>query len=134
MTFRFYSDPSLTVPVTTLRYYSTEASDKLLYFGNPTGTKKLVDSAAPSVDDVLLEVADSDVPTGLAAASVKLSLTSIGLDSATGGASLNLGEEILGGAGNAKTVYIRIDTSSGTLGDDYTDVSLRLNSVIEVDI
>lgn len=130
MSFGFYSDAGLTVPITTLRHYSTQA-DRLIYFGNPTSGRQLQDAASPGVDNVLVSVVDSAGGSGLAASSVKLSATSGGLTGATGGAALSLGHTVLSGAVNAKPIHLRFDTSAGTLGSDYTDLSLSIPDVIE---
>lgn len=130
MSFGFYSDAGLTVPVTTLRHFSTQA-DRLIYFGDPGTGRQLQDAAAPGVDNVLVTVVDSAGGSGLAASSVKLASTNGGLTAATGGAALSLGHTILSGSANAKPVHIRFDTSAGTVGTDYTDLSLVLPDVID---
>jgi hypothetical protein len=132
-TFRFFSDAGLTVPLTTLRHLSTQ-SDRLIYFGSPFAGLQLQDSASPGVANVNISVADSAGGAGLAASAVKLAATNGALAGATGGAALSLGHTIFSGAGNAKPVHLRIDTSAGTLGDDYTDLSLEWGPVAETEV
>lgn len=129
-TFGLFSDAGLTVPVATLRHYSTQG-DRLFYFGSPAAGKKLEDSASPGVADVLLSINDSAIGTGFAATSVKLASTSGGLSTAVAGDPLVLGTTVLSGVANALPVHMRFDTTGGTVGDTYTDVALRLVSVIE---
>lgn len=130
MSFGFYSDAGLTVPVTTLRHFSTQG-DRVIYFGDPGTGRQLQDAAAPGVDNVLVTVVDSAGGSGLAATSVKLASTNGGLTAATGGAALSLGHTILSGSANAKPVHLRFDTSAGTTGTDYTDLSLAIPDVID---
>ncbi len=130
MSFGFFSDAGLTVPITTLRHFSTQA-DRLVYFGSATAGQQLQDDAAPGVDNVMVSVADSAGGSGLTASSIKLASTNGGLTAATGGASLSLGPTVLAGSGNAKPIHIRFDTSSGVTGTDYTDLSLAVAGVIE---
>lgn len=131
MSFGFFADAGLTIPFTgSLRHFSTQG-DRLIYFGNPDAGQQLQDSTNPGVTNVQVSVTDSASGSGLAAASIKLAATSGGLTSATGGAALSLGHTVLGGAGNAKPIHMRFDTSAGTVGTDYTDLGLTVANVIE---
>ncbi len=131
MSFGFFADAGLTIPFTgSLRHFSTQG-DRLVYFGSPASGQQLQDSTNPGVTNVQVTITDSDGGTGLAASSIKLASTSGGLTSATGGAALSLGHTVLSGAGNAKPVHMRFDTSAGTVGTDYTDLGLAVNNVIE---
>ncbi len=132
-TFGFFSDAGLTTPVTSLRKYSTELGDKLVYFGSPATGKTLQDAEAPGTDLVLVSVVDAAGGTGLPASAVKLAATSGGLATATPGAALSLGVLVASGTANAKPVHVRIDTSGGTVPNEYTDLSLQVQSVIEAD-
>ncbi len=129
MSFDLYADAGLTV-LFDLEHVSTQG-DRLVYFGDPVPGRQLRDAAAPGVEDVLLAIVDSASGSGLAASSVKLASTNGGLTGATGGAALSLGHTILSGAGNAKPVHIRFDTSAGTVGQEYTDLGLRWADVID---
>lgn len=131
MSFGFFADAGLTIPFTgSLRHFSTQG-DRLIYFGSPDADKQLQDSTSPGVTNVQVTITDSAGGSGLAAASIKLAATSGGLTSATGGAALSLGHTVLSGAGNAKPVHMRFDTSAGTVGTDYTDLGLSVPNVIE---
>lgn len=130
MSFGFFTDAGLTVPITTFRHFSTQA-DRLVWFGSAAAGQQLQDDAAPGVDNVLVSVVDSAGGSGLAASSVKLAAANGDLTAATGGAALSLGHTVLSGGANAKPVHIRFDTSAGVTGTDYTDLSLAVAGVIE---
>jgi hypothetical protein len=133
MSFLFFTDASLTVPLTSFRHYSTQG-DRLLYFGNTDDTRKLVDSTNPEVSDISIQITDESIGSGLASSVIKLASSSGGLTSAVGGSPLVLSPVILGGVENAVPVHIRINTSSGVLGSDYVDLSFEIQDVIEVNI
>lgn len=131
MSFGFFADAGLTIPFTAgLRHFSTQG-DRLIYFGSAETGKQLQNSTSPGSAQVQVVITDSASGSGLAASSIKLASTSGGLTSATGGAALALGTTVLSGAGNAKPIHIRFDTSGGTVGTDYTDLGLAVNDVIE---
>lgn len=67
---------------------------------------------------------------------VKLSLTSMGLGSATPGDPLTIGTTIDGGSGNAVPVYIRITNAVGTVRNNsgHAEISIAINEVIESEI
>lgn len=64
---------------------------------------------------------------------VKLALTEIGLDSATGGAALNLGTEILGGVSEAIEVHMRVTNTVTTVVSDFNQpqIGIYINPVQE---
>lgn len=67
-------------------------------------------------------------------AEVKLALTSGDLGSATGGAALNLGTAVLGGAANAVAIHIRLeDATSGSPGID-SGVAFSINALLETSV
>lgn len=134
MSFGFFADAGLTVPLSSLRHYSTQVGDRLVYFGSADADRQLQDAANPGVANVQVTVADSASGSGLAASAIKLASTSGGLTSATGGAALSLGATVTSGVANAKPVHIRIDTTGGTVPDEYLDVSLAVAGVIESDV
>ena len=114
ITFKFYSDAALT----------TLASVPLT-FSQPEPTPTPED-----VDQIAISIVDSASGSGSPATDIKLSLTLGGLASATSGAPLNLGTQVLSGTSNAKSIYIRVLDSTGTVGTN-TDLSLQTNNVTE---
>ena len=109
---------------------NTGSGDGVFWVGLPDDTKKIQADSDPGIDQIVVSIVDADDQTGVDAADIKLSLTSAVLDSATGGASLNLGATILGGAANAVPVYYRWSNNTGS--GVYTDISLSIVDRVEV--
>jgi len=109
---------------------STGPVDFIIYLGSVLPGKKVEAQSNPGVDQIVLNVADSDSGSGQAASSVKLALSASGLSSATAGASLNLGATILSGVENAVPVYVRVEASNLSAGT-YQDLSLETNNLVE---
>ncbi len=65
---------------------------------------------------------------------IKLALTSLGLDSATGGAALAVGTSISGGASNKVAVYIRITNTVTTVSNNTgnEEIGVNINAVLEL--
>lgn len=63
----------------------------------------------------------------------KLALTEAGLSTATGGASLSLGVEILGGSANAPEMWMQVNNEVGTVSSNSAqpEIALAINEVIE---
>lgn len=122
--FGFFSDPSLTLPVSRVSVtVVTDGSSNIMlpsvvYFGSADATKKAV-----AVPQVLISVVDG--PDGLAASNVRLSATEGGLSSATPGAPLGVGG-VLGGVQNHVTVWIAVDVPPGAAGS-FSDLSLSVD-------
>lgn len=130
-----YTDATLTTLYDTdtpleLAAADGQYADGVIYVGVPDANRKLQDADNPNTSQIQVSVTDSDGATAPDDLDIKLALTNGGLASASGGASLNLGLEILGGAGNAVAVHIRY-TNSEFVGTS-TDVGLLLSSMIEV--
>jgi hypothetical protein len=70
------------------------------------------------------------------ATEIKLALTSLGLDSATGGAALSLGPTINGGSASRVSVYIRITNTVATVSNNSgnEEIGIVLNSVVELGV
>ncbi|MCQ9378794.1 hypothetical protein [Methyloversatilis sp. XJ19-49] len=134
MTFGFFADAGLSIPLgASTRHLSTQG-DRLIYFGSPAAGKQLQDATNPGVTNLQIVVTDSAGGSGLAAAAIKLAATNGGLAGATGGTALAIGHTVLSGAGNAKPVHIRIDASAGTVGTTYTDLGLDVPNTAETDV
>ena len=63
----------------------------------------------------------------------KLALTEAGLSTATGGAALPLGVEILGGSANAPEIWMQVNNEIGTVSSNSAqpEIALSINEVIE---
>ncbi len=137
-TFKFYNDAGLSAIATGISAAqaadgSAAAVDRVVYLGSTTAGKKLNTEASPGVNQITVSISDSAPLAGVEASHVKLALSSAGLASATPGAALSLGTQILSGSANAVAIHMRIDTPALVSGV-YTDCSLRTNSVIEADV
>lgn len=106
-----------------------DSDDGVFYVGLTDSANKLQADSNPGVDQIAVSITDAVGGSGVAAADIKLALTQGGLDGATGGASLNIGTTINGGAGNAVPVWFRW-TNAAETGVD-TDLSLELPAVRE---
>lgn len=133
--FRFYADPALTTPLSTLSLTTligsgdSEPVSAVVYFGKPGGGRYI---DPESGEHITVSVADTSPAAGLPAASVKLSLSEAGLASATGGAALELGEYLESGVGNAVAIWVAVDAGAVPSGA-YTDLSLVTSVVIETE-
>ena len=102
--------------------------DVQIWFGSATASRKARASSNPGVDQIAVTIADSATGSGEPASAVKLATSQGGLDSATAGASLNIGTQVLSGSGNAVSFWVRIDDATLATGA-YTDLSLSASIV-----
>ncbi len=67
---------------------------------------------------------------------IKLALTALGLDSATGGVALDVGTSINSLAANAATIYMRVENSVITVSNNTgnAEIGVFINSVIETGV
>lgn len=135
MTFKFYSDAALTTEITAPLAFSQStpsptASDKVVYLGSIASGKTAEAASDPGVDPILVSIIDAAPGSGSQANDVKLALTSGGLATATAGASLNVGPQILSGSAHAVEIHIRVLDSTGGVGTN-TDLSLETNYLVE---
>ena len=135
LTFALYTDAGLTAALTTDLIHAKAASvasedkDFRLYLGSTDTSVKLTRATSPGVNEIQVVPTDSDTGTDPATTAIKLALSSVALDSATPGASLDLGTEIAGGTSTAVEFWVRVTNelagvdSDATLGIEITDVS-----------
>lgn len=135
----FFSDAGLLTPfpgplsVTQKADGSTGPVDNLLYLGSTTAARKFQADSNPGIDDILLSIGDLTPAVGHLPAEVKLATTLLGLDSAVGGAALNLGTELLSEVANAQEVYIRVDDATMVVGTEI-DLFFETNDLVELDV
>lgn len=134
----FYQDAGLTTPATLLQATqaadgSAAAVDRVVYLGSTTAGKKFQAASDPGVDAISVSIADAASGSSVAASAVRLATSSGGLGSATPGAALALGTQILSGVANAIAVHVRIDTPPLATGV-YTDLSLVTVNTAETDV
>ena len=136
LTFKLYNDAALTsefngtLPTSHNVTGSTGRVDTVLYLGSVSTGKKIEADSNPGVDQITLTPADSAVGTGHEAAEIKLALSQAGLDSAVGGAALNLGLQVLSLAANKLAVWVGIEAAYLTVGVS-TELSIATNTLRE---
>ena len=124
--FKWYLDQALTQQATGAALYMdvntvSGSEDFVRYLGSQNAAVKLVDRADPGVNAIVIEPDDSDPGNGHETSGWKIAASEVGLDSATPGAGLDIGTEVLGGVGNAVAVWFRLtDETAGTENNDTT--------------
>lgn len=132
---KFYSDATLTTVLTTktinqLADGSSPNADMVVYLGSTNASATYQANSNPSVDQIVLSIADSAPSSGIEVTNIKLATSLLGLDVAVAGDPLSLGTEILGGVANLVEVYIRSDTP--VLATTNTDITINTNEIIEL--
>ncbi|SDO73023.1 hypothetical protein SAMN04487957_110149 [Halomonas shengliensis] len=147
--WKLYTDAALTTEfngtLTTVHKtdFSDNPQDFVLYFGNVAGDPgdnqvlELVESTAPGTNYLALSIVDASPGSGHEASEITLAKTAAGLDTATAGASLDLGEDdasigvirLLSGVSAAQEVHIRIENAVGQEGTS-TELSSAMVEVI----
>ena len=102
----------------------------VFYVGTHIATDKVQAASDPGIDPITVDIFDANVGSGVEAAHYKLATSQAGLASATPGAQLSLGAEILGGPGGAVPVWYQWDNSTG--GGVDTDIGFDLPARIDV--
>ncbi len=130
-TWAFYSDASLTAPVTEASCTTYPTSTLHLWFGSTTTGVKLQAVTNPGVDPLLLNITDAATGTGHAVSAVKLALTTGGLSTASGGASITLASgQIVGGSANAVDFYMSVTDAVGAIAKS-TELGLAVTPWVQ---
>jgi hypothetical protein len=129
----FFADAGLTVPLSRLDVIqaaddSLPAVDRVIYLASTAAGKRFNAASDPGVDVITLSVVNT--ASGIAATTVRLAASAGGLATATPGAPLELGTEILSGAVNSVPVHVRVDLPVTPIGR-YENLSFELNELIE---
>lgn len=135
LTFQFYSDAALTLPISSQGFVqaadaSIPPDQRVVYFGSTTASRTLKAASNPGVDPINVNVIDANTGSGEPATAVKLAATQAGLAAAVAGAALSLGTQVLSGSANAKPVWIQVIDATAIVGT-YTDLSLQTVSCVE---
>ena len=102
----------------------------MVYFGSPLAGHVCQAESAPGVDPVTVNVVDAASGSGSPASNVYLALTAGDLDTAVGGAPLDLPAAIEGGVANALAIHIRVLDTTHASGV-HADLSLETNALGE---
>lgn len=136
--FKLFTDSGLTSELSGNLVFEESVdhtqlpADQVLYLGSNAASKKIEAASDPGTDQIAVSITDSAVGSGHEATEIKLALTEAGLDSATGGASLNLGVTINSGVANAVAIWIRSRDATSTAGTS-TELGITTNAVNEYD-
>jgi len=128
--FKFFSDPALTTPVTTLSLVTmldgatVTPAPAVVYFGSTDAAQLVINDGG---GQITVSAVDSAPASGLPASAVRLSMTEAALSSASG--ALEIGSSIAGGVANAVAVWVAVDASA--LPGVYTDLSLITSQIVE---
>lgn len=133
---KFYLDAALTtevvapVNVQQADDGSTGPVDFTLYLGSVAASKKFQATSNPGVDQITININDSNPGPGQETTVLKLALTALGLDSAVAGDPLDVGTQITSGSGSAVPVFVRAEDLTGVVATSL-EISLLTNSVNE---
>jgi hypothetical protein len=133
-TFALYLDANLTTPLTgnILAAQNSDGStapiQTVIYVGSTEDAVKVQSASNPGVAQIQATVYDNAASTGHAVTEIKLAATQGGLATATPGAALNLGTQILSGVANAKPIWMEIDDATHTVGVS-TELRVRVSGL-----
>lgn len=137
--FKIYNDAALTSEFTgeLTVDQAIDGSDGDLDFVKYVGSTvagTLQTKVNWGVDQINFSIADSvvDPGNGPEASDFKLATTLSGLDTATAGASLDIGTAVSGGVGNAQPVYIRAATPTVPSEFDAVQITIATNNLREI--
>jgi hypothetical protein len=131
-TFKFYTDASLTVALSTSLKASGTTTDFHLWFGSAeTADAYQVEAESdPGVDQISVSITDTTPGSGHEATAVKLALTEAGLATAVAGDPLDIGTSVASGAANAVEVWVRVTDAVGSLATS-TELGLTTHDLVE---
>ena len=135
ITFAIFHDSALTTPVDAENPIATShagstSQDVQLWFGSPASDVSAQAQSDPGTDPITITPTDAASGSGQPATAVKLATSQVGLASATAGAALEIGTEVLSGTANAFSFWARL-TNALTVVGTYDDLSLEVNEIVE---
>ena len=135
ITFAIFHDSALTTPVDAENPLATShagstSQDVQLWFGSPASDVSAQAQSDPGTDPITITPTDAASGSGQPATAVKLATSQVGLASATAGAALEIGTEVLSGTANAFSFWARL-TNALTVVGTYDDLSLEVNEIVE---
>lgn len=129
-----FHDAGGTSPVTSENPLTAEPDVGSAAAGQQKWVGSIVDGikhrrkTLPGTNQLQLSVADASGASGLAVTDVRFALTEAGLPSATWGAPLNLGVEILSGVANLVPYWYQVKDSAAAVAQ-YADLSFVIIDV-----
>lgn len=128
---RFYEDAGLSVPATKLMAMqaadgSSAPVDLTFWLGSTETDRSYYAASDPGVDDIVVSITGG---AGLPATALRMALAAEDLATATPGAALAIGTEVLSGSVNAVAVHVCVDAAAIAAGI-YENLSLATNPLI----
>ena len=132
LSLKAYADLSLATELTqadiaALVSGASPDNDTSFALGLSGGAGQYQASSNPGIDQIVMSIVDANPASEIDVGNIKIALSSAGLDTATGGASLNLGLNI---PTTGILIYLRSDTPAFTAGN--SDITLELNAIKRV--
>lgn len=137
ISFKFFADPGLTQPLTSLAVARTTSggsppTDRIVYLGSPFDDGRYISAAAVG-DPINVSPVETEESGSVLPAHIALALSSAGLATATPGDALALPNTINCGAANAIAVHVRVLTPALAAGE-YAQVRLQSDDVYEAGV
>lgn len=135
----FFDDAALSVVSFAARFVQTPGGDlgpqdRVVYLGSTADGYKHQAASSPGVDPITVAVTDADTGTAPGASAIRLATSQAGLASATPGAALAVGVEILAGPAHAVPVWIRATLPAGLSLGMTMDLALQTCPEVEVPV
>lgn len=133
ITWNWYADAGLAVPLTTLSVQQSNAQPyktAKVYFGSTATGKTLRADSNPGVDAIVVSLVDAAPASGLEPTDVRMALSEAGLASAVPGDPVSIGTTLSSGAGGAVVLWLRFFGSALAL-QLHTDLKLQTNALAE---
>lgn len=130
----FFEDAGMSVPATSLKAMqandgSSAAVDFVHYLAADDVDRTWYAASDPGTDDIVVSVVDAAAGASLLPSTLRLALAAEDLATATPGAALAIGTEVLSGSVGAVAIYIRVDAAAIAAGI-YENLSLATNPLI----
>ena len=130
----FFEDSGLSVPfagITAMQASdgSSAAVDRQVWLGVTDTDRAYYAASDPGTDDIVVSIIDAASGASLLPSSLRLAFDAGGLDTATPGAALAIGNYVGPGSAEAVSFMIRIDTAAFASGV-YDNLSLTTNPLI----
>lgn len=114
---RFYEDAGLSVPAVKILAMqasdgSSAAVDLTYWLGATEADRTYYAASDPGVDDIVVSISDDAGGAALPVTALRLALAAEDLDTATPGAALVVGTEVVSGSGGAVAVHVRVDSAT----------------------
>lgn len=130
----FFEDAGMSLPATKLKAMqasdgSSAPVDTVYYLAADDVDRTWYAASDPGAGDIVVSIVDAAAGASLLPNTLRLALAAEDLDTATPGAALVVGTEVLPGSGSAVAIHIRIDSAAIAAGI-YENLSLATNPLI----